>query len=89
MCPRLFGCLCYHSFQSADREREAQKRSRRAISSESFPSPIPTLQLSAMLHVTPCSQDPGLTGSLDVLGSFLIKGPAYVSFDDLDGDRLC
>lgn len=45
---------------------------------------IPTLQLSAMLHVIPCSQDPGLTGSLVVLDSFLIKGPAYVSFDDLD-----
>lgn len=39
------------------------------------PQLIPTLQLSAMLHVIPCSQDPG----------FLIKGPAYVSFDDLDG----
>lgn len=49
------------------------------------PQLIPTLQLSAMLHVIPCSQDPGLTGSLDVLGSFLIKGLAYVSFDDLDG----
>lgn len=46
---------------------------------------IPTRQRSAWLHVIPCSQDPGLTGSLVVLDSFLIKGPAYVSFDDLDG----
>lgn len=49
------------------------------------PQLIPALQLSAWLHVIPCLQDPGWTGSLVVLGSFLIKGPAYVSFDDLDG----
>lgn len=28
----------------------------------------PTLQLSAGLYVNPCTQEPGLTGSLDVLG---------------------
>lgn len=37
-----------------------------------------------MLHVIPRSQDPVKPGIV-VLDSFLIKGPAYVSFDDLDG----